>query len=460
MQDYKKFITKKDVIFQSTGFNTKLKWNTNLFEWQCAVVDWALRKGKACLFEDCGLGKTIQQLEWARHVHSHTKKPVIILAPLGVVEQTAKKEAAKFGYKVHICKNAQDVKNGINITNYEKIHLFDTSIFSGVVLDESSILKNFTGHYSSSIIESFARTPYKLACTATPAPNDYMELGTHAEFVGAMTRIEMLSMFFINDMGDTGQWRLKKHAKEREFWRWVCSWAITLTNPCDLGYDGESFKLPELRYHEIIVETKSKPIFGFFTQEAATMDERRKVRKESIKERALAVAELVKQYPDEQWLIWIGLNDEASELHTIIPNLSEVAGSTEYEERVEKMIGFSNGNVQMLLTKPKIAGFGMNWQNCGKMVFMGLSDSWESLYQAVRRSYRFGRIEPVDVYIVIEEREGKVLKNIKRKDAQAKHMIDSMVKHTKEIIKDELLNKKQKIKCKTEKMQIPAWLNL
>lgn len=459
MKDYQKFLEKKQLVVHPSGFETKLEWCPYLFQWQRDIVNWALIRGKACLFEDCGLGKTIQQLEWARHVQFHTQKPVLIIAPLGVVEQTCKKESIKFEIYVKQCNSGADVIEGINITNYEKLHLFDTSVFGGVVLDESSILKNFSGHYSSSIIDLFKETPYKLACTATPAPNDYMELGTHAEFVGAMTRTEMLSMFFINDMGDTGEWRLKKHAKERDFWKWVCSWAITLTSPSDLGYDGAAFQLPELRYHEVKVPYTGKNTIGFFTQEAKTMDERRQVRKESIQARCDMVASIVEQQPTEQWLLWVGLNAEAVEIHKRLSNVAEVAGDTEHMKRVSNMIGFSNGEIPILMTKPKIAGFGMNWQNCGKMAFVGLSDSWESLYQAVRRCYRFGRTEPVDVYIVIEEREGKVLQNIKRKDAQARHMIKSMVEHTKEIIKVELNNKKIESICQKEKMRIPTWLS-
>ena len=456
MKEYSEFLDKKQLLVEPSGFIPTLEFNENLYEWQKDIVKWALIRGKACLFEDCGLGKTIQQLEWAFHVHKFTKKPILIVAPLAVNLQT-QKEGDKFGYSVNLAESKEGVVNGINITNYEKIHLFDCSVFGGVVLDESSILKNFSGYYRNLIIESFKGTPYKLACTATPAPNDYMELGSHSEFIGAMTSQEMLAMFFINDMSGVGEWRLKKHAKEVEFWQWVCSWACTLSTPSDLGYDDKDFILPELRYHEVILPAVGTPAFGFFALPAQTMDERRKVRKESITERCEKAAEII-NITDSQWIVWCGLNTESELLTKLIENSTQVTGSDKNDYKANTMLGFSKGEVQRIITKPKIAGFGMNWQNCNKMAFVGLSDSWEQLYQAVRRSYRFGQTRPVDVYIIIEEREGKVLANIKRKDKQAKHMIDSMVKYTAEILQKELKNNKTKKQWNEKTMELPKWI--
>jgi hypothetical protein len=258
-------------------------------------------------------------------------------------------------------------------------------------------------------------------------------------------------------MSGIGEWRLKKHAKEREFWKWVCSWAVTVNNPTDLGYDSCGFTLPELRYHEVIVPAVNKTNFGFFVQPAQTMEERRKVRKESIQVRCEKAAEIINQ-TDEQWVIWCGLNIESELLTKLVEDAVEITGSQDTEIRVKNILGFSEGKVQRIVTKPKISGFGMNWQNACKMAFVGLSDSWEQLYQAVRREYRFGQENPVDVYIIIEEREGKVLQNIKRKDLQAKHMIEQMTVNTADILKVELKSLKNNVQCKEQKMILPEWL--
>jgi hypothetical protein len=456
-KNYQKFLDKKELLFKPVGFEPTMKISSILYPFQRDITIWALRKGRACLFEDCGLGKTPQQLEWGKHISNKEKAPVLIVAPLAVAEQTKQLGDTLFNVPVTICESQKDVKKGVNITNYEKLHKFNGSSFCGIVLDESSILKNMSGKIRNQIIDMFSTTPYRLACSATPSPNDYMELGNHSEFLGIMTYSEMLSMFFINDSGDTGQWRLKKHAEERKFWEWVCSWAVMLSNPSDLGYKQEGFDLPELKYFEHKIPAK-KSNFGFFINEAKTMDERRQIRRETIPERCNYAAELINKTND-QWLIWCGFNEESQLLTKLIKGAEEITGSTDYGLRKEIMLGFTNKKVKRLVTKPKIAGFGMNWQNCNKMVFVGLSDSWEQLYQAIRRVWRFGQTEITECHIVIEEREGAVLKNIKRKDDQAKHMMKNILTQTKDIVKQEINNKiikKEQIKIK---MKLPLWMN-
>ena len=453
---YQEYIIKKELIFPPVGFEIKDKINPMLFPFQKDITKWALRKGRACLFEDCGLGKTPQQLEWSKHVSKKENGPVLIVAPLAVAEQTHR-EGIKFGVPVNICNSQSDVKLGINITNYEKLHKFKGNSFCGVVLDESSILKNMNGATRNQIIEMFQSVPYRLACTATPSPNDYMELGNHAEFLGIMTYSEMLSMFFINDSGNVGKWRLKKHANEQKFWQWLCSWAVMLSKPIDLGYNQKGFDLPELNYIENKLPTISKSI-GFFVEEATTMEERRKIRKETIQERCKKAAEIINKTND-QWIVWCGLNNESTLLTKLINGAEEIAGSTDYEIRKKRMLGFAERKVHRLVTKPSIAGFGMNWQNCNKMVFVGLNDSWEQFYQATRRIWRFGQENPVDVHIIIEEREGSVLKNIKRKDKQSLHMMQNMIQETKDLTKSEIQNKNVKYNFPKKEMEVPNWIN-
>ena len=299
---YEEFLEKKKVTAISSGFEKpKEKMNVNLFDWQKDIVYWALKKGRAALFEDCGLGKTIQELEWAQSVSDYTSKPVLILAPLAVSEQT-RREGEKFGYIVHVARDQGEVQSGINITNYEILEHFDVSVFGGVVLDESSILKNFTGKIRTEIIESFRDIPYKLSCTATPAPNDFMELGNQSEFCGVMSRTEMLATYFIHDGGDTSKWRLKGHAQDK-FWEWLATWAVVMTNPRDLGYDGTGFDLPELNTIQHVVKEETNIVdgnFSLFAKVAETLNERRDARRESLVARCARAAKLIEEKPDEQ----------------------------------------------------------------------------------------------------------------------------------------------------------------
>lgn len=462
IEDYQKFIQKKSVYVQSVGFEKpKSEMNNSLFEWQKDIVFWAIKKGRAALFEDCGLGKTIQQLEWAKSVSEHTNKPVLIIAPLAVAEQT-KREGEKFGYVVTVCRTQDDVKDGINITNYEMLEHFCADAFDGIVLDESSILKNFNSKTRTQIIDMFQKTSYKLSCTATPAPNDYMELGNQAEFLGIMSRTEMLATYFIHDGSDTSKWRLKGHA-ENKFWEWLANWAVVLTNPEDLGYDGRDFVLPELITKECVVKNKENVFgeqFSLLPVTSQTLQGRQQARRDSIEGRCEKAAELIKNEPDDQWLIWCDLNSESEKLTKLIPGAIEVKGSDAPEYKAEALRKFTVGESRYLVTKPSIAGFGLNWQGCHNMIFVGLSDSYEMMYQAIRRCYRFGQKHPVNVYIVISESEGCVKENVMRKEKQSAEMISQMVNYTKTILERDIRGTSRiTIPYEPEiSMIIPEWL--
>lgn len=438
-------------MLESSGFDIeKSELNPKMFEFEKDIVRWALKKGRACVFAGCGLGKTFIQLSWADQVHLHTGGRVLIVAPLTVADQT-KREAEKFGYDAKICESQKDCVDGINITNYEKLEKFVAKEFVGVVLDESSILKSYTGKVRNQIIEMFANTPYKLACTATPAPNDYMELGNHSEFCGVMTRAEMLAMFFVHDGGQTSKWRLKGHAKDI-FWQWMASWSVFLDNPKDLGYNVSGYDLPPLHINEIIVDG-DEPIV-----ESLTLTERREARKESLDLRCQKAAELVNN-SDEQWLVWCDLNAESEKLHELIPDSVEVKGSDKPKYKTESILGFTDGKIKALVTKASIAGYGINWQNCHNMIFTGISDSFEAFYQAVRRCWRFGQDKEVNVYIIISAKEGCVKENIERKQRDFEAMRDAMVDLTKEITKKEL---RQTCRISTPyepkvEMKLPEW---
>ena len=435
---YEDFLAGKQHIPPSCGFEVdKPAMNIHMFEWQKDITRWALRKGRAALFEECGNGKTIQQLEFADQVAKREGMPVLIVAPLTVGAQTLR-EAQKFGYSAAICRTQADVIPGINITNYEMLQHFDGRSFAGVVLDESSILKNYTGKMRNQIIEMFKDTPYRLSCTATPSPNDYMELGNQVEFLGIMSRTEMLATYFIHDGSDTSKWRLKGHAEDR-FWEWVSTWAVVLTCPGDLGYPNDGYILPSLNMTEHIVEVKSDGEYSLFGCEIAkTLTERRDARRASLRERCERAAEIIAQNPDEQWVCWCDLNAESELLAESIPNSEEVRGSDKPDAKEDALMRFANGSMRVLITKPSIAGFGMNWQQCHNMIFVGLSDSYEQMYQAIRRCYRFGQKRPVNVHIVTSAAEGAVKANVERKEQQAAEMKRNMVQYTKEILRKDI----------------------
>lgn len=619
MSEYETFMKGKRREFTGVGINVPVDTiSDQLFDFQRDIVRWALAKGRACVFAGTGLGKTAMQVEWARIVHEHTGQDVLILAPLAVAQQTVR-EGAKFGVTVTYCRDQSDVRTGVNVTNYERLHLFDADTFVGVVLDESSILKSFSGATRNEIITSFSLTPFRLACTATPAPNDYMELGNHAEFCGVMSRTEMLAMYFVHDGGETQSWRLKGHA-ETEFWRWVCSWAVMLGNPSDLGYDGSAFDLPSLTMHHVVVESTEATPGMLFAVEAQTLSERRQARRASLRERVQRTADLVNvshgilsstgsvcdklaacgsqntpnadelsttpmqtngrdgshsrahqkktantcasttnptknntrstnatmptsatgndasatpailssesdvknshaigirdesethdfgqtsesaplntthysrnktddarsvdpiwvmergegspstiairpaqcadfsvplatsglansettprscnaqsptspsNQPLEAWVIWCDLNDEQRALERAFGDRAiSVHGSLPAEEKEARLWSWLNGDRPILICKPSIAGFGINMQHCANVAFVGLSDSWEQYYQAIRRCWRFGQTREVNCYVVTSQAEGAVVANIERKERDAARMLSGML---------------------------------
>lgn len=433
---YEDFLKKKQIVHQSEGIKPREP-HRKLFDFQRDIVKWALRLGRACIWADCGLGKSFMQIEWARQIPGN----VLILAPLAVADQTIA-EAEKLGCKIKYCRDQSEVETGIAITNYEMLEHFDADKFKGVVLDESSIIKHFEGKTRTMILEMFALTPYRLACTATPAPNDHMELGNHAEFVGAMTRTEMLSMFFVHDGGETSKWRLKGHA-EKEFWKWVCSWAVMIRKPSDLGYPDDRFTLPPLKLSQISVEAKNNGDF-LFPMEAQTLQERIGARRDSISERVTECAKLANGNK-ETWIIWCNLNDESDELQRSIAGSVQLQGNEENDIKAEKLRNFANGKTRVLITKPSIAGFGMNFQICHNVAFVGLSDSWEQYYQAVRRCWRFGQTYQVMVHIITSTAEGRVVANIQRKEKDAETMAQEMVKNMHSMNKASLKGTKRTV---------------
>ena len=456
--DYNEFLQSKRFISQSTGF-TPDSINPMLFDFQRDIDRWACKKGKAGIFAQCGLGKTPMQLAWGEQVCKYGD--VLIAAPLAVSRQTIR-EGQKFNIPVNLCRTHGDVKPGINITNYEMLEHFDAGKFAGIILDESSILKSYDGKYRNTIISMFRDTPYKLSCTATPAPNDFMELGNQCEFLNVMSRTEMLATFFVHDGGDTSKWRLKGHAEDK-FWEWVASWAVVIQRPSDLGYSDGKFILPPLNIQEIIVDSPHKSQHGqlsFVPELALTLQERREARRDSLENRVAAAAELTKN--GEQWLLWCDLNAESDALAKAIPGAVEVKGSDSQEHKESAAIGFANGDIRVLVSKPSIFGFGLNWQSCHNMAFVGLSDSYEQIYQAMRRCWRFGQIYPVNVYIITSRREGAVKANIERKEADSERMIGEMVRYTKDILTKEIRGTVRETTDynPTEEMILPEWLGV
>lgn len=428
--NYDEFIARKKRTDPNTGHEPG-EISSVLFDFQADVVRWAIRRGRAAIFADCGLGKTLMQLEWSKHVHEHNGGDILILAPLAVSSQTVREANNLLDMPVTICASQEEVKPGINITNYEKLHKFESAHFVGVVLDESSIVKHHTSKTRDQLIQSFSQTPYRLACTATPSPNDFMELGNHSELLGSMTRSEMLSMFFIHDGGDTAKWRLKGHAQS-EFWQWLCSWSVMVRKPSDLGYLDGNFTLPGITVHDHIVKAR-KPLNGMlFTVVAKTLSDRRAARRESLDDRVKIAADLVNK-SKEPWIVWCDLNIESAMLTKQTHDAIEVKGADSNIHKENAMNGFTLGKHRVLVSKPSIAGFGMNWQHCSNMAFVGLSDSFEAYYQATRRCWRFGQKKHVNVHVITSELEGAVVANIRRKEKDAETMASSMVEHMSSI---------------------------
>lgn len=431
--NYDDFIKTKEFKIIQSGFDCEPS-NPHLFDFQYAIVKWALKRGRAAIFANTGLGKTIMQCSWADEVVEHTDGPVLIVAPLAVAKQTVG-EAAKFGIDVdYVRKQPSLLESKIYITNYEMLEKFNVDKFNGVVLDESSIIKNRDGKTRKYIIDACKNTPYKLSCTATPSPNDFMELGNQCEFLGIMTMTEMLAMFFIHDGGETSKWRLKGHGAAK-FWEWMATWAVTITKPSDIGYSDDGYDLPPMRLHEHKVESKTEG--QLFADVAKTLTERRKAKKETVEDRVAVVADMVNA-TDGPWLVWCHTNEESDLLKKAINGAVEVKGSDSIDHKETAMNDFSNGDLRVLISKPSICGFGMNWQHCSQMAFVGLDDSYEQMYQAIRRCYRFGQVNNVDVHIVSADSLGAIKKNIERKEKQMEQMQIEMVSHMQEAMKKEI----------------------
>lgn len=435
---YEEFLASKRIAQKPHGFEPE-NLNQFLFDFQRDIVTWACRKGRAAVFADCGMGKTIMQLSWAEQVCNHVGGMVLIVAPLAVAAQTCR-EGHTFGIHVNKARTADDLQPGVNITNYEMLTHFEGVDFNGVVLDESSILKSYTGAIRNQIISMFKFTPFRLACTATPAPNDYMELGNHSEFLGCMDRTEMLAMFFIHDGGDTSKWRLKGHASSK-FWDWVASWACMVTKPSDLGYDDGEFELPELNINTHIIESGMNQEGRLFAVTETTLSEQQKARRNTVEIKADMIAGYVNS-SDDSWLIWCDLNAESEHLALSIPDAIEVRGADTAEHKEDAMLGFADGKYRVLVTKPSIAGFGMNWQHCHKIAFCGMSHSYEQFYQAVRRCWRFGQNQPVDVEIFVTDLEQSIVDNVIRKKDDSEGMRVEMLSRTSKIKEDSIMTER------------------
>lgn len=455
--EYKDFLKSKELQTINAGFSVdRSEIKEMLFAFQKDIVSWALRKGKAAVFSDCGTGKSAIQLEFARIVTEKTGCKALIVAPLSVVEQT-KKEGVKFGVKTTVCRTQADVREGVNITNYEMLSHFDESAFGCVVLDESSILKSFTSKTRDELIDKFAGTPYRLCCTATPSPNDQSEIGNHAEFLGIMSRTEMLATYFIHDGSDTSKWRLKGYG-EQKFWEWVATWAVCVRTPEDLGYTKEGYELPELNLIEHITKSKVND-YELFATRAETLSERREARKSSMNDR-VDVATSLCDTSGDQWLVWCDYNAESAALHQSIADSVEVVGADSPDYKAVTATEFAEGKIHALVSKPSIYGFGMNFQNCHNMIFCGISDSYEQFYQAIRRCWRFGQEKPVDVHIIISEAELNVLENIKHKQAQMEEMQNHMVALMHDVTMAEIQHTTRittEYKPK-QRMELPAWI--
>ncbi|MDD3122666.1 MAG: SNF2-related protein [Candidatus Izemoplasmatales bacterium] len=457
--EYLDFIKNKSIKTKTYGIDVDVdQLNSKLFDFQKFCVKKALHHRVFCLFEECGLGKTLQQLEWAFNVVTKTGGNVLIVAPLCVTKQTALEEAPKLGYQVTICKKQADVKKGINITNYEMLDHFNCDEFVGVVLDESSILKNYTGSTRTKLKKYFSNTEYKLCCTATPAPNDLMELLNHADFLGVMSTAQALSNYFINDF-KTGDWRLKGHAT-RDFYRWCCSWSINIDTPSDIGFDDSLYVLPKLNEQIIIVDTFNDEINiddGLFGNINMSATGYHKEKKRTAKDRAKQCAAIIEKHCDEQFIIWCDTNYEADWLIHYIPEATEVRGDNKPREKEDATIRFKNGEIRILISKATIFGYGMNFQKCHNVIFCGLTYSYENYYQALRRIYRFGQINEVNSWIVLGSTEKNILNVINRKKKNQERLKNSMDTSVKQIQLIEL-KEREVDEVVSEKIEQPSFL--
>lgn len=423
---YETFIASKRKAFAGEGLERFPPLHDDLFPHQRECAEFSLRAGRSAMFLDTGLGKSFASLEWARTIVEATNEPVLMLAPLAVGPQHVR-EADRFGIDAEYVRETPGaITPKVWVTNYERLPKFDPSEFVGVVLDESSILKSFNGKTTRALIKAFERTAFRLACTATPAPNDHTELGTHAEFLGVMRREEMLPRWFINDTANTGNWRLKRHAVS-DFWRWVATWARAAAQPSDLGFDDTGYELPELtiEHHQVKADRQINPgeekrgktagqfrLFRIPETSATSIHQEKRL---SIADRAEKVGETVSAEPSEPWIIWVDTDYEADAVMERLPDAREVRGSMTVNAKEITLDAFAKGQLKQIVTKPRIAGYGLNWQHCARQCFAGMSFSYENYYQAIRRSYRFGQSRPVNVHVVMADTEAAIWEVVKRK---------------------------------------------
>jgi hypothetical protein len=448
---YDEFLATKGARVASVGPEDPGEPHPLLFPFQRDLVRWAVRKGRAALFADTGLGKTLMQLEWARLIGERT----LIVAPLSVARQTVR-EGARIGLDVTYSRDG--TAHPLTITNYEMVSHFDPADFGAVVLDESSILKSLDGKTRRMLTETFSTTPYRLACTATPAPNDIAEIGNHAEFLGVMPHHEMLSAFFVHGsmgQGDTDGWRLKGHASEA-FFRWLASWGMAVRRPSDLGYEDDGFALPPLSIRPEFIPSDYVPEGQLFFGGLKGVTDRAAVRRATVEGRVERVAEMVNASGD-QWIVWHGLNAEGDALAASIPDGVIVEGSQTPEEKARALEAFQDGEYRVLITKPSIAGFGMNFQNAHRMAFVGLSDSWESYYQSIRRCWRFGQREPVEAVVVLSDAESAIFENVMAKEREALAMQERLIEHVAAFERDEINGLPETFEYETADRRGDAW---
>ena len=444
--DYARFLESKRITVPSMGRAVDAAdLSPMLFPFQRDLTRWALRKGRAALFADTGLGKTPMQLEWARHAGR-----TLIIAPLSVAHQTIR-EGVKFGIEAVYSRDGGSA-GLITITNYEMAHLFDAAQFDAVVLDESSILKSLDGKTRQRLTEQWAECPMRLCCTATPAPNDIAEIGNHAEFLGIMTHAAMLAAFFVHD---DQSWRIKGHAEE-PFYRWLASWGMSVRKPSDLGYSDEGYDLPPLTIEPNWVEAAYRPVGSLFHMGLHGIQDRIAVRKTTLPQRVAAAAQLVASTPG-QWILWCGLNDEARQLAELIDDCSNIEGSDSPERKAESLAAFQRGEYRVLITKPRIAGYGMNFQNCQQMAFVGLSDSWEAYYQCIRRAWRFGQANPVTAHIILSDAEEDIYQNVMRKEEEAAAMRERLITHVSAYEREEIGGKSEDWQYSTDDAVGDSW---
>ena len=431
--NYSDYVERKLSRVPPTGIASGFSVPSSLFPHQSALVAWAIRRGRSAIFADTGLGKSRMQLSWADAVRKHTKRPVLILAPLAVASQTAA-EGAEIGIEARHCREPEEAAGqSIVITNYDRLHKFSPDDFGAVVLDESSCIKHHDAKTLRTLLQAFRDTPFKLCATATPAPNDWTELGTHAEFLGICTRQEMLAEFFTHDGGDTSVWRLKGHARHL-FWQWVSTWGAMVRKPSDLGFDDSAYALPPLHLHEHTVETDMPTNGMLFAAEAQTLSERRDARRMSTEDRVRDCAAIVNADASESWVVWCDLNAEGDALTKAINGAVQIAGADSPEVKEQRLADFAAGKFRVLVSKPSICGFGLNWQHAARMAFVGVTDSFEAYYQAVRRCWRFGQKRDVHVHVFASSAEGAVVANLKRKERDALAMAESLSAETRDAV--------------------------